>query len=122
MVAGGVSSCCGTRPTGPVQVLGIDETRRGRPARGARPRRFARMWNTLIELGKPGELERLATTIERWWPATEAFIKTRITNAKSEGPGQSRQTQRRSAPRVDQDPAQTDSVSPRPDRRVPRRT
>ncbi len=94
-------------------------------------RRFARMWNTLIDLGKPGEdilaayiakenlrellalartgcdrhrisqrlfafydwcahagipeLERLAATIERWWPAIEAFIKTRITNAKSEG-------------------------------------
>jgi transposase len=94
-------------------------------------RRFARMWNTLVELGKPGEdilaayiakenlrellalartgadrhrisqrlyafyhwcahagiaeLERLATTIERWWPAIEAFIKTGITNAKSEG-------------------------------------
>jgi transposase len=31
------------------------------------------------------ELERLATTIERWWPAIEAFIKTGITNAKSEG-------------------------------------
>jgi transposase len=30
------------------------------------------------------ELERLATT-ERWWPAIEAFIKTGITNAKSEG-------------------------------------
>lgn len=94
-------------------------------------RRFTRMWNTLIDLGKPGddilaayiakenlrellalartspdrhrisqrlfafydwcanagipELERLAATIERWWPAIEAFIKTRITNAKSEG-------------------------------------
>ena len=31
------------------------------------------------------ELERLATTIERWWPAIEAFIQTGITNAKSEG-------------------------------------
>jgi transposase len=94
-------------------------------------RRFAHMWNTLIDLGAPGEdilaayiakenlrellalartgpgrhrisqrlfafydwcahagipeLERLAATIERWWPAIEAFIKTGITNAKSEG-------------------------------------
>jgi len=31
------------------------------------------------------ELERLAKTIERWWPAIEAFITTGITNAKSEG-------------------------------------
>jgi transposase len=95
------------------------------------PRRFARMWNTLIDLGPPGEkvlsawiakeelrkllalahtgpdrhrisqrvfafydwcahcgiaeIERLATTIERWWPHIEAFIHTRITNATSEG-------------------------------------
>jgi transposase len=94
-------------------------------------RRFAQMWNTLIDLGKPGEdilaayiakenlrellalartgpdrhrisqrlyafydscatagigeLERLAATVERWWPTIEAFIKTSITNAKSEG-------------------------------------
>jgi transposase len=94
-------------------------------------RRFARMWNTLVDLGPPGEqiltayiakeklrellalarhgphrhrisqrlfafydwcaqagipeIERLATTIERWWPHIEAFIHTRITNATSEG-------------------------------------
>jgi transposase len=94
-------------------------------------RRFARMWNTLVELGNPGydilaaykakellrdllalarddpsrhrirqrltafygwcaqanlpELHRLATTIDRWWPAIEAFITTKITNAASEG-------------------------------------
>jgi transposase len=93
--------------------------------------RFARMWNTLVDLGDPGydilagyiakellrellalayddpsphrirqrlgafyhwcaatdlpELHRLATTIERWWPAIEAFLLTGITNAKSEG-------------------------------------
>jgi transposase len=35
------------------------------------------------------ELERLATTIERWWPAIEAFIKTGIivANQRAEGPG-----------------------------------
>jgi transposase len=95
------------------------------------PRRFVRMWNTLVDLGDPGydilagyiakdllrellalarhdpsphrirqrlgafyhwcaatdlpELHRLATTIQRWWPAIEAFILTGITNAKSEG-------------------------------------
>ncbi|HEX6968202.1 MAG TPA: transposase [Micromonosporaceae bacterium] len=93
--------------------------------------RFARMWNTLIDLGDPGydilaahitrrnsetrspaptpartataspntcspsttgapaptnpELDRLARTIEQWWPHIEAFIHTRITNATSEG-------------------------------------
>jgi transposase len=34
--------------------------------------------------GQP-ELHRLATTIERWWPAIRAFIATGITNAVSEG-------------------------------------
>jgi hypothetical protein len=32
-----------------------------------------------------GELHRLATTVERWWPNIEAFIHTGITNATSEG-------------------------------------
>jgi transposase len=31
------------------------------------------------------ELERLAGTIQTWWPAIEAFIQTGITNAASEG-------------------------------------
>lgn len=31
------------------------------------------------------EIERLATTIEQWWPHIEAFIHTGITNAASEG-------------------------------------
>jgi transposase len=94
-------------------------------------RRFARMWNTLVDLGDAGyeilaaykakellrdllataradpsryhirqrlhdfynwcaqvevpELRRLAATIDRWWPAIEAFVLTGITNAKSEG-------------------------------------
>lgn len=94
-------------------------------------RRFARMWNSLVDLGDPGydilaayqakellrellalartrpdraqisrrlyafyhwcattdlpELHRLAGTIQRWWPAVEAFIHTGITNATSEG-------------------------------------
>jgi transposase len=94
-------------------------------------RRFARMWNTLVDLGQPGydilaaykakellrdllalarndpspyrirqrlhtfyywcahagvpELVRLAKTIDRWWPAIEAFVHTGMMNAKSEG-------------------------------------
>jgi len=95
------------------------------------PKAFAKLWNTLIDLGEPGvtilnawiakdmlrqllalagthpdrsvishrlyrfytwcadtgipELERLATTISTWWPCIEAFLNTKITNAKSEG-------------------------------------
>jgi transposase len=94
-------------------------------------RRFAKMWNTLVDLGDPGYdilaayiakeklrdllalahagpdrhricqrlfafydwcaqsglpvLERLAATVEQWWPAIEAFLHTKITNAASEG-------------------------------------
>ena len=92
---------------------------------------FAKLWNTLVDLGEPGltilktwiakeelrrllalagtgadrsmishrlyrfyiwcadagvpELERLASTIQTWWPAIEAFLHTNITNAASEG-------------------------------------
>jgi len=92
---------------------------------------FAKLWNTLVDLGTPGltilrawiakeelrrllalagtgadrsvishrlyrfyiwcadagvpELERLASTIQTWWPAIEAFLHTKITNAASEG-------------------------------------
>ena len=95
------------------------------------PRAFAKLWNTLVDLGEPGltilktwiakeelrrllslagthpersvishrlyrfytwcadaaipELERLATTIQTWWPCIDAFLTTKITNAKSEG-------------------------------------
>ncbi|MGW3473621.1 ISL3 family transposase [Saccharopolyspora sp. NPDC000995] len=31
------------------------------------------------------EIKRLATTIETWWDGIEAFLRTGITNAKSEG-------------------------------------
>jgi transposase len=31
------------------------------------------------------ELHTLATTVDTWWPAIEAFISTGITNAKTEG-------------------------------------
>jgi transposase len=95
------------------------------------PRAFAKLWNTLVDLGQDGvtiltawiakeelrsllalagthpdrsvisrrlyrfytwcadsgipELARLAATVETWWPCIEAFIHTKITNAKSEG-------------------------------------
>ncbi len=31
------------------------------------------------------ETTRLATTIETWWPHVEAFLRLRITNARTEG-------------------------------------
>jgi len=31
------------------------------------------------------ELTRLATTIDTWWPAIEAFLRLRVTNARTEG-------------------------------------
>ena len=31
------------------------------------------------------ELTRLATTIDTWWPAVEAFLRLRVTNARTEG-------------------------------------
>ncbi|MFD0289837.1 transposase [Streptomyces lutosisoli] len=31
------------------------------------------------------EVRRLAATVDRWWPETEAFIATGHSNAKSEG-------------------------------------
>ncbi len=34
---------------------------------------------------KVPELTRLATTIETWWPAVEAFLHLRVTNARTEG-------------------------------------
>ncbi len=35
--------------------------------------------------GSIPELTRLATTIETWWPAVEAFLRLRVTNARTEG-------------------------------------
>jgi transposase len=46
--------------------------------------RLYRFYTWCAEAGIP-ELERLAATIETWWPCIEAFLHTQITNAKSEG-------------------------------------
>jgi transposase len=43
-----------------------------------------RFYRRCAESGLP-ELERLATTVQTWWPEILAFIHTRITNAGSEG-------------------------------------
>jgi transposase len=43
-----------------------------------------RFYRRCAESGLP-ELERLATTVETWWPEILAFIRTGVTNAGSEG-------------------------------------
>ncbi|MGW5163353.1 ISL3 family transposase, partial [Nonomuraea wenchangensis] len=46
--------------------------------------RLFRFYDRCAASGLP-ELERLATTIETWWPEILAFLRTGITNAGSEG-------------------------------------
>ena len=55
-----------------------------RPGRSVISQRLYRFYTWCADAGVP-ELERLATTIDTWWPAIEAFLHTKITNAKSEG-------------------------------------
>jgi transposase len=43
-----------------------------------------RFYHRCAHSGLP-ELERLATTVETWWPEIETFLHTGITNAGSEG-------------------------------------
>ena len=46
--------------------------------------RLERFYVLAAEADVP-ELTRLATTIETWWPAVEAYLSLRITNARTEG-------------------------------------
>ena len=46
--------------------------------------RLYRFYNWCANADIP-EVTRLAQTIEKWWPEIEAFCRTRITNAKTEG-------------------------------------
>jgi transposase len=54
------------------------------PDRHRISQRLFALYDWCAHTGLP-ELERLAATIEQWWPAIEAFLHTRITNAASEG-------------------------------------
>jgi transposase len=45
--------------------------------------RLHRFYTDCADSGVP-EIERLATTVQTWWPQIEAFIHTGITNATSE--------------------------------------
>jgi len=46
--------------------------------------RLARLYDLAAKADVP-ELTRLATTIETWWPAVEAYVRLRVTNARIEG-------------------------------------
>jgi transposase len=46
--------------------------------------RLYRFYTWCSDAGIP-EIERLATTISTWWTCIEAFVRTWITNATSEG-------------------------------------
>lgn len=88
----------------------MDQARRGRADRHRHPHRLDRQGRTAHRAGpqprevRPAkirkhlynfylwcadsditEITRLATTIETWWDGIEAFLRTGITNAKSEG-------------------------------------
>ncbi len=57
---------------------------RTNPDREQTARLLYRFYRRCAASGLP-ELERLAATIETWWPQILAFIHTRVTNAGSEG-------------------------------------
>jgi transposase len=57
-------------------------------AAGLRPyevrARLGRFYDLAAQANVP-ELERLAGTVETWWPAIEAYLRLRVTNARTEG-------------------------------------
>jgi transposase len=57
---------------------------RTHPDREQVARRLHRFYTRCADAGVP-ELERLAATVETWWPQILAFLHTGITNAGSEG-------------------------------------
>jgi len=46
--------------------------------------RLARFYDAVLLVDMP-ETTRLAETVQTWWPAIEAFLRLRITNARTEG-------------------------------------
>ena len=46
--------------------------------------RLFRFYGAVLDADMP-ETTRLAETISTWWPAIEAFLKLRVTNARTEG-------------------------------------
>ncbi len=65
-------------------LLDVLALARTHPDRTVIADRLHRFYTRCADSGLP-ELERLATTVETWWPEILAFIHTGITNAGSEG-------------------------------------
>ena len=65
-------------------LLDVLALARTHPDRTVIADRLFRFYDRCAASGLP-ELQRLATTIETWWPQILAFIRTGITNAGSEG-------------------------------------
>ncbi|WP_406309221.1 transposase [Streptomyces sp. NBC_00623] len=65
-------------------LLDLLATARTRPDREQVRDLLYRFYRRRADAGLP-ELQRLATTVETWWPEILAFLHTGITNAGSEG-------------------------------------
>lgn len=65
-------------------LLDILALARTHPDRSTISHRLARFYQACADAGLP-EFERLATTINTWWPEILAFIHSGVTNAGSEG-------------------------------------
>ncbi|WP_194894489.1 ISL3 family transposase [Catenulispora pinistramenti] len=76
-----------------MDVLALMHTR---PARTAIAHRLFRFYESCAASGLP-ELERLATTVNTWWPEIEAAIVSGVSNAGSEGINRSIKTDARAA-------------------------
>lgn len=69
---------------GKEDLLDLLALARTRPVRRQVADRLYRFHRRCASAGLP-ELERLATTVEAWWPQILAFIHSGVTNAGSEG-------------------------------------
>jgi transposase len=73
--------------TGPF-VTERRRSQRGDPAAGLRPYvirpRLERLYQLAADANIP-EVTRLAATVETWWPTVEAYLRLRVTNARTEG-------------------------------------
>jgi hypothetical protein len=81
------------RPDPSSDRLVIDARRDPTPTSRAQPpglrpykirARLGRFYALAAETDLP-ELTRLAATVETWWPAVEAYLRLRVTNARTEG-------------------------------------
>jgi len=79
----------GVEPGGAaVQRLGGEGAQLSAIEGGARPYEIRERQRAVLPSRRPvaiGELTRLASAIETWWPAVEAFLRLGVTNARTEG-------------------------------------